>query len=290
MAGKCPEELEEQFIQDCSQLGVYELAEKYDRALTTVKEWRLDLYRKGRLLWWPGIRVPAEPPYSDWEEIDDDAVIISDLEIPFHDEEVLGYAVALAKKLGITTLVIAGDLLALDALTPFAVEDGVRNAGYTAADNKHEAGLILEDLGQQFQRIVVIKGNHEQRGSRQKEWGFIKSLARDWEELGDITVSYYKWCIVQGIQVEHPSSYSRVPGSLPRARAEIEDRPVLCAHTHNFSKTFTRSDTPQVDKGLLGHSQGIHDGVPCGLYRLEVLVTGDQDRKAPRLAWGLCLS
>ena len=51
-----PERLKEEFIEDCSKLTTPALADKYGRAPSTVKEWRLQLYRAGELLWWPGIR------------------------------------------------------------------------------------------------------------------------------------------------------------------------------------------------------------------------------------------
>ena len=93
-----------------------DLAEKYDRAYSTIKEWRLDLYRRGDLLWWPGIRLDGAPEYSDHLETDDDVIITGDLEVPYHDPQLLGYIVAVAQLFDIKSLVIAGDFIANDAI------------------------------------------------------------------------------------------------------------------------------------------------------------------------------
>lgn len=252
MAGRCPEDIEDQFIADCRKLTTIELCEKYDRAPSTIREWRIGLYHKKKLRWWPGIQMGACRVYDDHVEIDDDVVVISDLEIPYHDVETLGYAVSVGKLFGITTLVVAGDFLALDALGYWPAEDTDNSGRFTVDDSLLEGELVLLSLLQWFERIIIIKGNHEQRGTRQKEWAFFSMMRRRWEELGDVEVSYYKWCLVQGQQIEHPKNYSKVPGSVARERAEIENKSVACAHNHHFSMSFTRDGRHQgID---LGHA------------------------------------
>ncbi len=251
MAGKCPEDTEAQFIADCSKLDIYELCDKYDRAPTTIKDWRTDLYRRGRLLWWPGIRKGQCRSYDDAVELDEDAVICSDLEIPYQDSELLGYVVSVGKLFGISTLVIAGDLLANDALGHWPAEDTDEGSRFTIEDSLQEGRLVLEALFQHFKKIVIIKGNHEQRGTRVKEWGFFQMMERSWSDLGELDISYYKWCMVQGARVEHFGNYAKVPGSVSRERAEIEGCDVAGGHTHHFSRVWTRDGKHQAIE--LGH-------------------------------------
>jgi len=251
MAGKCPEETEAQFIADCSRLDLYELCDKYDRAPSTIKEWRTGLHRDGKLLWWPGIRTGQCRSYDDAIELNEDAVIISDLEIPYHDSELLGYAVSIGRLFGITTLVIAGDLLANDALGYWPSEDTDESGRYTVEDSLQDGGRVLEALFQHFKRIVIIKGNHDQRGTRVKEWGFFEMMRRSWENLGDLDISFYKWCIIQGKRVEHFGAYAKVPGSVSRDRAEIEQMDVAGGHTHHLSMVFTKDGQHQAIE--LGH-------------------------------------
>lgn len=240
MAGRCPEDLETQFIEDCRTLDIHELCERYDRAPSTIKEWRISLYHDGKLLWWPGIRTGLCRVYDDHVELNEDCIIISDLEVPYHDHELLGYVVSVGKRFGITTLVIAGDFLALDALGFWPCEDTDESDNYTVADSLLDGELVLQSLFQWFTRIVLIKGNHEQRGTRAKELGFFRMMQRAWEDLGELEISFYKWCKVQGRRIEHPGNYSKVPGSVVRERAEIEGCDVAGGHNHHFSWSFTR--------------------------------------------------
>jgi len=250
MAGKCPTELEEQFITDCALMDTSDLCEKYDRAPSTIKEWRMNLFHAGRLLWWPGIQVGEVKEYTDQIEIEDDAIILGDLEIPYHDPEVLGYAVSVGKRFGITTLVIAGDFLANDAVGFWPAEDTDESQNYSLADSLLDGKLVLQSLFEYFKRIILIKGNHEQRATRVREWGFFQMMQQEWEELGDLEISFYKWCVVQGCRIEHFGNYSKIPGSVARERAEIEGCSVAGGHTHHLSMSFSKSgDNIAIDLG-----------------------------------------
>lgn len=250
---RCPEDITEQFIDDCATLTSPVLALKYCRAQSTIREWRLELYQEGRLLWWPGIRVHADSLNVDpYVEIEGDVMAISDLEVPHHDVELLGYLVSTAMKFGIKKLVIAGDFLALDSESTWPQEEGDNRK--TLADDKWSGEDVLSSLFEWFEYITILKGNHEQRGSRHSELGFIKDVQYQWGQLGNLSVSMYKWCLVhsagQVYRIEHFGNYSKIPGSVARERSEIEGCHVLGGHTHHFSRCFDRSGRYQaVDLG-----------------------------------------
>jgi hypothetical protein len=169
-------------------------------------------------------------------------IITGDLEVPYHDPQLLGYIVAVAQLFDIKSLVIAGDFIANDAIgyhTQFQ-EDTDRGGGYTVWDALHDGESVLTDLFEWFSKIYMIKGNHEQRGNRVKEIGFYNMMADRWGQLGWLAISYYKWMVVQGRRVEHPGNYSKVPGSVVRERAEIENCSVFGGHTHHFSRSYSR--------------------------------------------------
>jgi len=252
---RCPEDITEQFIKDCATLTSPTLALKYGKAQSTVREWRLDLYRRGLLLWWPGIRVHTdELDIGSYVELEGDAMVVSDLEVPHHDAELLGYLVSVAMKFGIKKLVIAGDFLALDSESTWPEEEGEERK--TLADDKWSGEDVVVSLFQWFDYIVILKGNHEQRGTRNRVLGFMQDVQRQWGQHGDLEVSMYKWCVVisagNRYRVEHFGNYSKVPGSVARERAEIENCHVLGGHTHHHSRSFTRDGRHQaVD---LGHA------------------------------------
>lgn len=242
MAGKCPRRLKTQFIKDSATLTSPELAEKYGRAESTMRDWRMDLFTRGELLWWPGIRIHESREFVDQPRIHGDTMIISDLEIPFHDVVSLGYMVAIAQRFGIKRVLIAGDFVALDAESWWDSEEGDWSDEYSVADTVFGGKMVLHDLLEWFEHIYLIKGNHEKRGSRKRELGFLRMCQNSWGELGDVELSYYRWAEVYSgdtlIQVEHPKNYSKIPLSVSRERASIEDRHVACAHTHHFAWGF----------------------------------------------------
>lgn len=243
MAGKCPEGLEEQFIEDCPRLSVIELSEKYDRAPSTIREWRTGLYREGKLLWWPGIQVHDCRVYDDYIRVDGDAIVVSDLEIPYHDAELLGYAVSVGKLFKIKTLIIAGDLLANDAIGFFASrsEDTDESTRFTVNDSLMAGRDVLKAFFKWFEHIIVIKGNHDQRNDQVRELGWFQMMKDNWGDLGNLEISFYKWCELDGQRIEHFGNYSGVPGSVARDRAAIEDCTVIGGHTHHFSWSWAKN-------------------------------------------------
>jgi len=116
-----------------------------------------------------------DPPTVTAVEVEGDFIVTGDLEIPYHDGELLGYAVSLAQKFGIKKLIVAGDFVAMDELSPFPQEIGTM---HTLSDTVAEGRMVLEDLVEWFEEILLIKGNHEQRGSRAREIGFYNLLER----------------------------------------------------------------------------------------------------------------
>jgi hypothetical protein len=258
MSGKCPKELETEFITDVeSGIPVPALCDKYNRCRSTIRDWRLGLYHQGKILWWPNIPYGEVLEYNDNIVVEGDAVVIGDLEIPYHDPQTIGYALSVGRSFRISNLVIAGDFLANDAVGYFAgkIEDTDDSVTYTLADGLEEGKAILEELFQHFSKIAVIKGNHEARAARVREMGFFRMMEKRWEELGDLELSFYKWCEVRSggetFRIEHPGNYSKVPGSVVRDRAEIEHSHVLAGHTHHLSLSFTK--TGKHLAGDLGH-------------------------------------
>lgn len=238
MVAGLKEELEEQFISDCSCMTTYNLAQKYGRSESRIKEWRIGLWHEEKLLWWPGIMLSESRDYDEWLDLEGDAVVIGDVEIPYHDAQMLGYAVSIGKKFKIKQLIVAGDFVANDALSWHPSED--EQEVYSVADELMEGEEILRELFEHFTSISMIKGNHEARGNKRKELGFFKQMQNQWGDLGDLNISYYKWCRLGDIRIEHPI-YGKVPGSVARERAEIEDLNIMAGHSHHFSWSFTKS-------------------------------------------------
>jgi len=140
-------------------------------------------------------------PYPVWDSplvMEGDAVIMGDLEIPFHHAGFVNKVLELAEVWGITQCILAGDQLHLEALSawqPHWIDDSVDMAElmeslYLAIHDEEtgdalgiweeiEQGMvsgapnfsrelmiardILRSLGERFERIDFVLGNHEGR-------------------------------------------------------------------------------------------------------------------------------
>ena len=106
--------------------------------------------------------------YTDYTTLaTDDAIIISDLEIPDADPEMLKLAFMTGVRFGIKKLIIAGDFLATDQE---ALNDWVSTWKETCEVTYENAlGMsinLLDQFAQQFEEIIICEGNHDDRIAR----------------------------------------------------------------------------------------------------------------------------
>ena len=247
MAGRCPEELVQQFVRDTHRLTTAELAAVYNRAQSTIREWRGDLMRRGYKV---GYGYPTwENQVGSYIEVEGDAIILSDLEIPDHSPEVLDRATAIAERFGIDMLVIAGDFLANDAFSHW------EQTFVPPSRRSYEAELdlatqVLETLGETFHKIYIITGNHDARLARAtKGMLTIHALFR---HLEGVEVSWYRYMYLisagERVLICHPVNYSRDPLKVARQLSAREEPRchVVAAHQHHCASGLDMTGRYQV--------------------------------------------
>lgn len=191
-----------------------------------------------------GIPVSQTPNYESMVlGVEGDALILSDLEIPDHDAEILELARRIAKKLKIPNLILNGDLLAFDGMSKF-LSVLPRTTG--TGNDIQTAKRVLTPLGKPFKRVYVLNGNHCLRimWATHGELTLADLLA---DAIPDAEITPFsridlnsggeEWLIA------HPDNYSRVPGAVARDIAEIEHKNVVCGHTHHLSMSIDKSGT-----------------------------------------------
>ena len=237
MAGKCPHSLRERFVQDTFRLTTSELARRYDRAPSTIREWRIQLQREGEEVGY-GYPTSQTPEWNEYEEISGDAIIISDLEIPDHDAETLDLATSVAIRYKIDTLIIAGDFMAHDAFSTHAETWVAPSQRDYQAEGKI-ANKVLKRALEHFQRIIVITGNHDARLAYITR-GYI-TLDAVLRKRDNITISWYRYCYLTSsgnrFLVVHPVNYSKRPLVVPSDLSVLEEPRcgVISAHTHHLA-------------------------------------------------------
>jgi len=225
--------MNDEFINDCKDKSNSELARKYKVSERTIRRWR----KKAK----ESIPAPTTKVYDDFVTVESDKVmVIGDIEIPFHSTDTLEMACALARKYELDTLIINGDLVALDCFSTW-----VRNTAYKLTfKNEIEPALeILKIFLTIFNQIYIVTGNHERRLARKLD-GEI-TIGEFFSNISGVTFSEYSYCILNSggeeILVCHQDNYSKQPLAVSRELASIYHKHIIAGHTHHLAQGYDKS-------------------------------------------------
>lgn len=195
--------------------------------------------------------------YNDFIKIVcDDAIIISDTEMPDHNPAYLLLALYTAMARNIKTLIIAGDFIATDQAALVAwvatwVDEG--EMGYEAAIAF--ITRILAEYERWFTRIIMIEGNHDDRIARTTKGQVHLGMF-----LGKTKVEYSRYAFMHMITsrglvwIVHPSSFSGDPLVLGQKLYSVQ---------------------PEKGHWVVAHCHRRQDGwSPDGAYEIHALGTG----------------
>lgn len=225
----------------------------------------------------PEYRVPSSnrTPWNGQPKIEGDAFILMDTQIPFHHAEFINKCLVVCRRWGIRQMILGGDALDLNAFNEFP--PNFENDDKRVIDSKTATALInfanslpnekreelLETIGgaeredgagseikesrqvlhsfeEDFDLILWIMGNHEQRILRiLKKILPVESLAVLFGvDNPKWNVSPYYWCeLLSGgekWQIEHPINTGK--GSSKRLAPKFGCH-IVMGHNHHFSIT-----------------------------------------------------
>jgi hypothetical protein len=202
------------------------------------------------------------------------ALILPDVEVPFHEAHFVNQCIALARAHGIKQAIWAGDAIHNAALSPFPESE---------KDTAKEVGEVegyLRELVDPFDTIYWFSGNHDRRPQRMLDRQIPLSLmARLYvnpefaEEFGrKVKASDLFWCEVgtgeNKWRITHPKSVNAIPASAAKAIAQSHNCNVAMAHDHQCGVQQTTD----------GRHWGIEIGCCCDPKRLEYVQTRDNTR------------
>ena len=175
-----------------------------------------------------------------------DAMVISDVHLPFYNAELANRMIALARKFGIRTLFLIGDLFDAKGYSRYPTANNI-----SMDDGEYEidcARQFFTVCATQFDDIYVTIGNHEMRMlnklERKLQFKTLLRMALHEAELGDtkIHVTEYPRVKMEGIDkpstwLGHPENYSRIKGNVPRDLATKYQANIITGHTHHLVLT-----------------------------------------------------
>jgi hypothetical protein len=107
----------ETFSNDAARMTTRELTEKYEISERTVRRWKSKT-RSASTCTFPASTTEV---YDNFITVKADrALVLSDIEIPCQDPEVLEQGLELAQKFNLQVLIINGDFIALDSFSNWA--------------------------------------------------------------------------------------------------------------------------------------------------------------------------
>jgi hypothetical protein len=166
-------------------------------------------------------------------------LVISDVHIPYHDEDLLADALSRAAMENVDAIVWLGDLLDNPTFSPWGVDDLTTNFG---RELEIAEGLLREAatfVGKQYWSL----GNHEERWFRklgnQCDMTHLAKVAG----LGDL-IKEGRLVISQNPSLDyhhktwlltHPADYSGQPLAVPGLLAEKFSQNIVSAHAHHWA-------------------------------------------------------
>jgi predicted phosphodiesterase len=201
-----------------------------------------------------------------------EAIVVSDLHIPWHDPEALLAVCDTARLLGVDRLIIGGDLLHADVISKF---DGSKPVPIT--DEINSAARVLGALEEIFSEIHIIPGNHDQRlgkmlsrlGRSEDGQNALKILAKTLgveDDPEDVALGLFRRFFESpGVKVYdfpelvlndvwmilHPASCSRVSPQTERKMANKHAKHIIGGHNHLVGYSFNEGDFVAANIGHL---------------------------------------
>lgn len=175
----------------------------------------------------------------------DSVMVLADVHIPNHDAGWCSELVDLARTLGITTCLLAGDLLDFSALSSFTPEMLGDEAETTlVSDEIIAAAEFVDVLLSVFDEVHMILGNHEKRITRRMavkmRVAFLRQLLGYRLEPHFHLYPYYMAIIRASAgdwRVAHPKNTSVIPVRVAARLADKYGQFYVAAHGHDWGET-----------------------------------------------------
>lgn len=142
------------------------------------------------------LKTSPYPVYNEPLVMEGDALILPDLEIPFHNAEFVNRVLDLADTWKITQCILAGDVLHFDSLSGWEPNWTKKNKGGITANAESELMKVADEFPEKYRRKLVEK--LVDIGERTEEDGASTELAIATRELKKLAEMFDKIDFVLG--------------------------------------------------------------------------------------------
>jgi len=207
---------------------------------------------------------PTLPAYNEYTVLEaDDAIVISDLEIPDHDARMLKYALMVGVKRNIRTLVYNGDVVATDqdTLNTWAREFKHDNET-TYRTTMDKTRQVFGEFGKWFTDQYFVTGNHDARVAKATGGEIHLDMLMYGSPVNFSRYAYMYMKTVRGwVYICHPRNYSIHAGSklgndlwATHIAPDSSKCHIVLGHTH-LAQTAWSADGQQelVSTGCMRH-------------------------------------
>lgn len=250
MAGRPPARLREQFAEDTLELVTGELAEKYDRSRSTIREWRLYLKAKGHIIGYGHGPVTDDlkplyyvPMLNKWEKIEGDAIVTGDFHFPFCNWEYVNRVVPIARLFGVKRLLIVGDLMDMQSLSYWPKKD----IPVRWEKELQETEYVIDYYCDYFEEIIDTVGNHlRNRALRRLEGQLdVERFKRLFTQDQRVRVSPYPFLELHTVRgkwhITHQKNARKNPLSTARDLCHKYRCHIITHHQHRMAMGFDES-------------------------------------------------
>lgn len=192
----------------------------------------------------PGLAKPLKVQYSD-------ALVIGDVQAPFHSKKTLARAFEVAESWGLKTIVLNGDIH-----DNYSISAYMSMSRVTLAEELAVLAGLYDMIAERFERIIFVPGNHERRWIKRMEGaddfegliGRTSVRMERWPEFrSKLQFTERAWAVMVGTPdgipwcFSHTARRRKLPGSLARELGLQEGMHYWHGHQHHLSWTFAQN-------------------------------------------------
>lgn len=201
--------------------------------------------------WHAMVNESKFPRFTGWERVQGDALCLFDAQAPFHDAPFINAMMGLAIDWGVKNLILGGDMIDFATFSPYGGSPNV-----LAEDEIIATEQMMDAFAANFERVVWVSGNHEQRLT--KRFDGLVSHHRAFKLFSiaeNVTISDYRYCELESggesFYVEHPGNFSSTPTQVAVKLCSIHLKHVIAGHGHLWGRRLDASGKfYAVDSGI----------------------------------------